>query len=719
MKLLKTVNVARTAHDKTHVNRLVLPEAAVVSLRLEKGSTKSKSYLLHDATTPRPAPTDGVDTFKFAPGPQLDPNTWAVDPARTDRVVIKYDLYNPHLGIEEATLELFRRWDAKPCWTRKLEKAELADGENELEFTYTGSGGDEKKKEWDGSVDQSEFFPDGFVTTEHSPYKLRLTIKTTKARCQSPVAWTFFHVLVDKLELEYGDVETIDDNGDRAKERAPFATLKTDHPDPKVAGPLKIHLVSNIFKKGHSMFDDSLFTEYKTMWEHGPQIPLYAKIWTRDSADAPVLAPKALGKTRFLWDWESTAAATSNAFVDGKQNYKTDRTKPKGQNCHKDRGGKRDASDLVFPEYAGHDAAATLTVGSFPFEVKKCAERPWASLSRPWREGKLASKTGVMFRPARTAGDGWKVTVYAAHEVTDAKRTPRLAVDTDAPLSIDAKLKAVSGVFQVWRRANFVRHMVKKNITTAGMAGMQNFYKPAFLDLKNDTAGVEQYPSGEWNTAMQGVYNGWSDFQKYMLDPAVDQHASSTAGVVFRTRAQVKTYVMATFGMSGPDTDTWLSNNGMATDNDHALARQGDAIAAMVTLFDAKIKAADGVNLFHVAYSHNLIPQITGSFTDGLAHDFAAGSDRRCGFLWLAPTNVYPAVAVPELTPAHEFGHHFMLPHPRYSGENSGAKKMNDYKAHDRAVTNCVMSYNWTDTREFCGFCRLRLRGWSKDALNK
>ena len=34
---------------------------------------------------------------------------------------------------------------------------------------------------------------------------------------------------------------------------------------------------------------------------------------------------------------------------------------------------------------------------------------------------------------------------------------------------------------------------------------------------------------------------------------------------------------------------------------------------------------------------------------------------------------------------------------------------------HDKSVTTCIMSYNVPT--EFCGFCQLRLRGWSKDEL--
>jgi hypothetical protein len=722
MKISRTVTVARTAHDRTHVNHLVIPEHGVIELRLEKGTNKSVSYLLHDAKPPRPPTTGGVDTFHFAPGPQLDSTTWAVDPGKNDRVKLKYNLFNPFLTITEAKLELFRRFDKDAFWTRELKDDELFDGDHELEFEYEKSdkSGNEKKNEWDGSLGaESNEYPDGFLTVEHSPYKLRLTVKGEEARCLSPVAWTYFHVLIAKLEIEYGDIETISfsDADDKKKQHRPFTLLKTDHPDPKTGGPLKIHLHSNIFKAGHSMFDNSLHDEYRTMWEHGPQIPLYAKIWVRDSADGAVHAPKALGNTRFLWDWESKAGATGNDFVDKAQNYHKTSTKPPGQNCHEDRGGKRKSDDLVFPKHDGYDAKDSLDEGVFPFEVKSCGDpRKWASFSKPWRRGKLASKTGVMFQPARTAGDSYKLTVYAAHEIIDEKRKLRLHVDTDPPLKIDSTLKAESGTFEVWRRVNYRRIMLKKAFPTAGVAGLRSFYTPAFLDIEDNTPAVENYPSADWNSRFQTVYNGWSAFRQLMVDPTTDQHAGDTAGVIIRTRGNLRTHVKATFALSDPDVDQWLVDNGMPTDGDYAAARENDCIEAMKTLFDAVLHADDGVNLFHVEYSHQLIPQVPSSFTDGLAHNFASGSDRKCGFLWLAPTSLY-APAIPEQTPAHEFGHHFMLPHPRGAGENTGAKANNDYKAHDRSVTNCLMSYV-DAVREVCGFCRLRLRGWSKDALD-
>jgi hypothetical protein len=65
-----------------------------------------------------------------------------------------------------------------------------------------------------------------------------------------------------------------------------------------------------------------------------------------------------------------------------------------------------------------------------------------------------------------------------------------------------------------------------------------------------------------------------------------------------------------------------------------------------------------------------------------------------------------------EFTGAHEFGHHFFLPHTPQAGEAQ------DYKAHDKAVLDCLMSYNFSVPRKLCGFCHLRLRGWSKAKLD-
>ena len=60
----RTANVARTAFDLTHVNRLRVPELHIVSFNLQAGAASSKCYLPPDA--PTPPPTTGTDNFHFS-----------------------------------------------------------------------------------------------------------------------------------------------------------------------------------------------------------------------------------------------------------------------------------------------------------------------------------------------------------------------------------------------------------------------------------------------------------------------------------------------------------------------------------------------------------------------------------------------------------------------------------------------------------------------------
>lgn len=724
MKISRTAYVARTAHDQTHGNKLVAPEYGVIELRLKKGdSKKSKSYL-PPASSPRRKPTDGgEDEFCFAPGTQWKEDTWTEDKDKTDKVTVWYHLYNPFSVIKEAKLELFRRFDKKAFWERELKDDELLDGEHELEFEY----GDDKKKEklWDGSLGkESDDFPDGFITTEHSPYKLRLTVKGDGI-CKSPIAWTYFHILIEKLELEWGDLEAIPST--EAEKRQPFKDLKAAAAKPTDGSdstPSRIYLISNLYKTSSGeMFNNTLHDEYKKLWGDGPEIPVYAKIWVKDSGGNKVVAPKALGNTKFLWDWESKLAAPTNSFVANAQDYYKDDTKPKGQNCHKDRGGKRgDDSKAIFPAQTGYDAADSLTDGSFPFEVKKTDDpRKWAAYSKAWRKGKLAAKTGVIFQPSRMAGDKYKITVYAAHELLDSSKKLRINVDKDAPIPIDDKLKVESGFWQVWRKLHFRRYMTKASGTaTQDLAGIKAFFQPAFVEIEDKrTTTVETYPASEWNTKVSSIRNSWWEVSKLMVNSSTNQHAAGTHGLQFRTRTQFKSRFASEYsGMSAAEVNTWMTSNNLDTDEKYSQHCQSLAMSALIDIFNEKMPSDDGIALFHVEFSmqQDLIAKMS-SFTDGQAADFANGGRTKCAFLWTAPTSLYAGSAQGvAATPAHEIGHHLFLPHPRNTAENTGASANNDYDAHDRAVSNCLMSY-LDGARELCGFCQLRQRGWDKSKI--
>jgi len=723
-KFSATAYVARTSHDQTHVNRISVPEYGVVEIRVLNSNGGSLSHRLPGAVTPRAPTGTGTDSFNFAPGQQYNPGPWTADAARTDRVKVWFDLHNPYLNISKAKLELFRRFDKSPVWERDLKDEELLDGAKELEFEYKSGSTKQKKKEWDGAIDSSRKFPDGYVTAEHSPYKLRLTVEGP-GQSRANVAWTYFHVIFHHLELEWGFENAIPSS--KSERRQPFHDLLNPRvgaaPTPTTA-TIPIYMKSAVFMSrgwfhdsASEMCDNTLFKRYKSMWGDGPEIPLFCKIWIRDSAGAAVVAPQAIGKTKFLWDWESRSVAVPSAFASNAQNYDVAATAPQGQNCHKDRGGKRGSGDPVFPEQGGYSPRSSLKSDDFPFEVERCPDRKWASYSYAWREQGLAAKTGVLFQPARMAGDRYRITVYAAHETDDGEK-PRLQTNA-AALAIDPSLKAVSGDFEVWRRVPMIQ-VLKKTAVVTGLvfANISTYYQAAFLDLVDDSGAATIYPAGDWNTEMSDAISDWSSKERMMVDPAVNQYTSGNDGVFLRTWAQFRAALIAD-GMTPAKATTWLNNNGMSNVASHSQTAEALVRKALTKVFNKHFRDnVPGVNVCQVATVHNRLAAGVAAgqanTVDGEAADFKKSDENHCAFLSVLDPTQRGAIgftSTSEITAAHEFGHLFFLPHPAPVNGESG------YQAHDSASLNCLMSYN-PGARVLCGLCQLRLRGWDKSALS-
>ncbi len=725
-KFSGTAYVARTSHDQKHLNRLSVPEWGVVEVSVTTTKSRSLSYRLPGASTPRNPSGKGTDSFNFAPGVQFDPDPrkWVEDYSRKDPVVLWYDLHNPFLNITKAKLEIFRRFDDDAIWERNLKDDELLDGQHSLEVGSDYATG-KSSTEWAGYIGSNKLFPENCLTVEHSPYKLRITVEGP-GQSSATVAWTYFHILIDHLELEWGIEDAIPSS--KAERRQPFKDLL--HPRGGGAKPaptaanLPVFLNSALFGTGgwfhhHSdeWNDNTLYKKYKKMWGDGPEIPLFCNVWIRDSMGKPVIAPQAIGKAKFLWDWESRSGAVASAFVNDAQNYDVATTLPTGQNCHDDRGGKRGGADAVFPERHGYDPTDDLDSDDFPFKVEKCRDpRSWAAYSYAWREKKLAGKTGVLFRPSRMAGDKYRISVYAAHETTDGK-TPRLEVNSPSPLQIDPKLKAVSGDFEIWRRVPLIRTVKKTaGITNLAFANIAGFYQPAFLDLVDDSVAPEIYPAEDWNANIANAISDWSSKEQLIVDPAVFQHASGNDGVYIRTRADFHDALVRD-GMSAVDAWDWMRNNTMSDPSTYAKYVEGLVRDALAKVFNHKFrKDIPGVNISQVGITHNLIPAAVAlqpaGWVVGEAADYKSADENHCAFLslWDPPTNTalgFPGLA--ESTAAHEFGHHFFLPHTKPPAAD-------DHNAHDTTVNNCLMSY-FGGVRILCGLCQLRLRGWDKDAL--
>ncbi|HEY8211710.1 MAG TPA: hypothetical protein VIG99_29710, partial [Myxococcaceae bacterium] len=182
----RTISVARTAVDLAHVNRVRSTTFGVRELRLKLGSATTRSNLAAHAPPPEKK-EEGKNDFHFAP--------------KEEKPKIVFKLDDRAKEIDKVILELFQRDKKDPVWKKELEEKDRAHGEHEIE--------------WDGKIDKSEEFPESYITAEHSPYKLKLTIET-KGVPDSVVAWTYFHVLIHSFKLELGDKTVLSRDVDKA-----------------------------------------------------------------------------------------------------------------------------------------------------------------------------------------------------------------------------------------------------------------------------------------------------------------------------------------------------------------------------------------------------------------------------------------------------------------------------------------------------------------------
>ncbi|WNZ65250.1 hypothetical protein QEG98_17435 [Myxococcus sp. MxC21-1] len=352
-----TASVALAAPGGRNRNRLRPASHGVADFRLRSpGGPQSRCH----RPAPFPALTGGDDGFHFAP--EVEP------------VELTWRLLNTGGLVRAGKLELFTRYRKAPLWSRELSREELLQGEH--------------RWAWDGRVPKSETFPDGVVTVEHSPYKLKLTLQGS-GLAQAPVAWTFFHVLVAGVDLELGEPRVLS----RPRDRELTQSLKRL---PAPGEKAEIRLVGNVFKtKPSEMSDDTDHQLHRKHWGNGPELPLFARAWLKDSRGNRVDAPKALGRVRFLWDWEDETEAiehhapTARAFLKHALDRHCSTSQPKGDNAHRDVGGKRGAPSLaVFPRQAGYAPQAEPRDGAFPFRVTPCNKRGWAAYSRPGPQGR-------------------------------------------------------------------------------------------------------------------------------------------------------------------------------------------------------------------------------------------------------------------------------------------------------------------------------------------
>jgi hypothetical protein len=682
----RTARVARTAYDLTHVNRLHVPQFGVVKLYIAAGAKISKSYLLDTAPAPK-AEAAATDDMHFAP--------------EKETVKIKYEIDDWCGVITKATLELFYRDNATAVWSKALTADECAHGEHELD--------------WTGKIPKSAEFPEEFITVQHSPYKLKLTLEG-EGYGYSAAAWTYFHVLVHSIELELGAKDTLS----AARDQALWDKIKGAGSE-KAAIPAggavkKIELLSNIFSTGDDKADNTLYTQYETLWGDGPNIPIFAKLYVLSSTDAKEDVPKAIGKVRLLWSWEDVKEDLSIHFTEAKEyltdtlDYCTQSSEPKGDNCHKDHGGKRgDDAKLVFPAQAGYAPAATLTAGSFPFKVEQCATRKWSSYCETWPTGKLMGMGGVVFQPSRMAGDAYTIQAYFPH---DRKIDGKDDLDAKDDKGLAHAVSASTGTFQIWREMHIVKYVQKVGtITAIALGTVADYYSKAYIDLV-DKSGGPSSPMADYDTKLRNAVSTESAARKAAV-MAGDQGAITESGIKYRSYAGFKTEFQTQSGKTDPEMASWLTSNNLDTVDKYETFLEAIADTVVIKACNDYFSASEGINVFQF----NLYWEADGGLESG-TNGFASTSFGNCtrnkaGYLQSRVNYGVGSKNNMQQTTTHEIGHICFLPHAPTAG--GYVESLHDDKSH---WNNCTMSYNYDRERMFCGLCLLRMRGWNQTGLN-
>lgn len=658
---------------------------------------------------PAAAAPEGTDDFHFAPETETVKLFWKID----DKGAL----------ITGGRLELRDKATDRVLWTRALVEGEWTDGDHE--------------SDWNGQLDAEDatkrLFPDEFVTIERSPYKLTLILTGELAGEALPgkpdTAWTFFEVHPHSIELALGPRATLS----RAKDRVVYDQLGGALPAADATSPKKVRLQSNIFITSLAeMNDETLYTQYDTLWGDGPNIPIVAKLFFKQSDGAKVEAPKALGLVKFMWNWTDRPESTSwihvgaRAFLNATLDCYKSSTLPRGDNCHMDHGGKRGSTTKkVFPNQTGYAAQATLRRSGFPFKVEAGRRRTWAAFSTGWGKGALAGMTGAVFQPSRMAGDSYVVSCYLAHE----KRPDGSPVlDTTIRATIDAAtIKAETGPFQVWREVHMRQYLKKKStLTDFSATTFQGYYRQAYvLMVKKWSGGATAMTEADYNAKIAAGFAALPNWYSQMMEPptagagAVNQYTVGTGAVTFRTFAEWKAAVMANPGTApaGPWTDaqftTWATGVGMHTANAYHGKCKALAKKIVETAAGLWLHASPGANFFQFLGLHNHENAPGGQSLNGWGMTLAVAGRTKASFAVCADASAYTGTGNSiEQTTAHEIGHTCFLPH-----DVNGATVPGGAQAafHDVAFNHCTMSYNWAaGERKFCGLCMLRLRGWSR-----
>lgn len=548
----------------------------------------------------------------------------------------------------------------------------------------------------------------------------------TEGRGWPLATWTYFHVLIHELELKLGPKEVIA----KVPDKAVHDTIGS-LPAEKSKGRTKIHLPSNLYMKAvGDMYDNSGFTKYKTLWEAGVEVPIFVKPWLRNTAGAKVDVPKAIGAVRFLWNWTDVAEDTGALFKQAKQfvaasiDYDRKTTSPKGDNCHIDRGGKRGPAGLpVFPARDEIPASTdTPAADKFPFKTELAAKRGWSTYSTAWATGKHVGLSGVIFQPARQAGDAYEIQVHFPHyRAPDGKDL----LDDIEDKTLNHALRKATGTFEIWRELHIVAYWRKAATQPAiQLATVAGYYKSAYIKLEDKSGGPKPFPGYDASIRASLTGNIPAGTARFITAFRVavapgDQGTLTEVAVMLLDHDDWKAAFKAATGLTDLQLTTWLTTNNMSTPARYSDWMDSSVMRLLPPALEPLLAAADGITLFQFnglwemttggKAGINGYAMSSGDFASIPADNYAKGA-----YVQSAPPENYAGgMNNVEQTTTHEIGHLLFLPHaPTAGGANPAS--------HDAAGhwNNCTMSYNYDKVRKFCGLCLLRLRGWDKTPLS-
>ncbi len=430
-----------------------------------------------------------------------DPRVWFAPTHETTE--IHWTIAHPE-RVTELTIEILCVGRGAPIWRKTL--------------TWTaGACPASSHTPFDGSIDtptvpvqepsgaaavvarlDGGLLPSGYLDVRRSPYQVvaKITGTVPGARATVPRRWVYVDVLVASVTLAWGDrrwraarlsgVSQANSWAATNSDNALFQRVINMTPAPTAGHVYELALPSNLFaKKANAGImglaeasDTTDFDVYKDLWGDGPRIALRAevKVLHSDGVTA-VLAPRALGGARVLWDWDDdqpdrwqtwrtdTEKQLTEDFLDDDVFALNRAHQPRSANCPVELGGKLGAPNApVFPS-----GAVTTLAG---VTVTPCPTRTWAAFST-FGAGGDGSRSAVVFNPARMAGDRYRVRAWV--EVSDE-------MDCTTALAGPARLNAEAGVFVVRRQVDVHYATLPNSQLGVTPAALQTALEQEFLD---------------------------------------------------------------------------------------------------------------------------------------------------------------------------------------------------------------------------------------------